>query len=474
MKRYVAALILSSALSTAPALAQEDPEGDIMKEIYAQIVQSIDLRRKGVEDTSNKYFFVLTQPGIFIDPALLGPDGQENAALKRTFSEIIDRVMLPSWVYGPKDETYHEYYELILETYDYAPLPLPDSKKEELRLAQQFLYESDGTTQTRAHQTYLDLQQKYLEAFAAGQAWLLKNPGAAQLPLWVTTPIRNAQHHWIVAGRKAEVESAIETTIRYSPNGFFDAARTLYWNTEPGASLHNYYPSVATWLDTKQQWPTISVSWSKSSSHTHDHHTSTNGSGGLSLGGFFSVRSGANYDRVRNVEQNSATKIDVKFEYLRVDFRRPWLTRRVFSDSRWRFACGTEPAIRKELVSSGPGAETPTSIEYPDGMMPLLPTGFLIVRNAEISGDFSENFSDYYKRVISASSGGGFGPFKIRGSYSDTVQETKVEAETAGNGFKVGHPQIIGFFTEVLPKSPTPLEGLFPPCDEPAEAEVQQ
>ena len=43
----------------------------------------------------------------------------------------------------------------------------------------------------------------------------------------------------------------------------------------------------------------------------------------------------------------------------------------------------------------------------------------------------------------------------------------------AANGFKVGHPQIIGFFTEVLPRSPTPAEGLFTPCEE-TDAEPEQ
>lgn len=472
MKRYISALLMSSALSTAPALAQEDPNGDILKLIYSKIVQSIDLRRKGVEDTSNKYFFVLTQPGIFIDPALILPDGQENGPLKRAFSEVVDRVMLPSWVYGPKDETYHEYYSLILQTVDYAPLPLSESKKKQYEDAGILLRQPDGTP-TNTYRTYLEFEQKYEDAYAEGQAWFLQHPGASILPITVSTPIKNAQNEWRIFGNKASVEDALETRIRYDPDGLFASARTLYDRVTPDASLHTYYPSVGTWLDKAQQWPTISVSWSKSDAYTHNHHTSSSGSGGFNLGGFFSFGAGANYDRVHNVEQNKATKIDVSFEYMRVDFRRPWLTRRVFSDSRWRFACGTEPAIRKDLVSSGPGAETANSIDYPSGMMPLIPTGFLIVRNAEVKGDFSEDFKDYYRRVIQASGSGGWGPFKVRGSYSDTVEQTKVEAETAANGFKVGHPQIIGFFTEVLPKSPTPLEGLFPPCEEPAAGEAQ-
>ena len=472
MRRFVSALLVSSALSSAPALAQQDKGREIIELIYTKLVDSIDLRRKGVEDTRNKYFFVLSHPGLFIDPALLTSTGDENIDLKRTFSEVIDRVMEPSWVYVPKDETYHEYVNLILRTYEHKALPLSADQQKQLADALILLQNSDGTP-TKIYQTYLDYEEKYTDAYSQGIEWLLKNPGASEMPLTVSTPIKNADQQWRIFGKKGEVEVALETGRRYSPDGVFADAKTLYDRVSKEASLHRYYPSIKTWLDTKQQWPTISVSWSKTDSFTKNRHTSMSGSGGFSLGGFFSFGSSAGSDRVRNVEQNEATKVDVTFEYMRVDFRRPWLTRRIFSDSRWRFACGTEPSIRKLHVSSGPGVETETSVEVPTGMMPLIPTGFLIVRNAQVTGDFSEDFREYYKRVITASGSSGWGPFKVRGSYSDTVETNKVEAETFANGFRVGHPQIIGFFTEVLPQSPTPLPDLFPPCEEPAAAEVE-
>ena len=202
----------------------------------------------------------------------------------------------------------------------------------------------------------------------------------------------------------------------------------------------------------------------KTDSHTYDHQTSSSGSAAFSLGGFFSFGGGANTSHVSNIAQNDATKIDVKFDYLRVDFRRPWLTRTPFSDRRWRFACGTDPEIKKLIVSSGPQPNSGGAVTYPHGMMPLIPTGFLIVRNATVTGNFEHNFKSYYKETISGSTSGGFGPFSIRGSYNSSTQKTDVDADTSSNGFTVGNPQIIGFFVEVLPDSPDPLPGLFDPC----------
>jgi hypothetical protein len=475
MKTQFAA-IACLALSISDARAQSDPNNDLLRLIYTKIVEQVDLRRSTLDDTKNQYMFIVTQPGIFIDPKLLAADGKEDSNLKRIFSEVVDRVMLRSWVYGPKDETYHEYYKLILDTYDFKPLALPPDKKKELADADAMLYLDELDTNgirkpTSDYRAYLALQDKYLDALGAAQTWLNTHPGAASYPLKEASAIKNAMDAWQIAGKKNNVEDALETTRRYDPKGYWSEARTQYERTGGDLSLHNYYPSIATWLDKANTWPSISVGWSKGESHTYNHQTSASGGGSFSLGGFFSVGGGGNYSRVHNIDQNEATNIAVKFEYMRVDFRRPWLTRRPFSDRRWRFACGTEPDVKKWIVSSGPKPDVGGSVQYPDGMMPMIPTGFLLVRNATVTGNFSKSFKEYYKQVISKSSSGGWGPFSVRGSFNDTTEKTDVEATTADNGFTVGNPQIIGFFTEVLPSSPDPMPGLFEPCTEQAAAD---
>lgn len=470
MKTQIA-IVLCLASSISDAKAQSDPNNDLLKLIYTKIVEQIDLRRSTLDDTKNKYFFVVTQPGIFIDPKLLTADGDEDIGQKRIFSEIVDRVMLRSWVYGPKDETYHDFYKLMLETYDYKPLELPEEKKKDLAKANAYLYseevDADGIRKpTSNYQAYLKLQEKYLNALGKAQEWLNVHPGAAKYPPGEAARIKNAMDAWQIAGNKNKVEDALETTRRYDPKGYWSDARIRYESTGDNLSLHEYYPSVATWLDKTNVWPSISVGWSKGEAHNYNHQVSASGGGSFSAGGFFSVAGSGNYSRVKSIEQNEATKIDVKFEYLRVDFRRPWLTRRPFSDRRWRFACGTEPEIKKWIVSSGPKPDVAGVVQYPDGEVPMIPTGFLIVRNATVTGNFSKSFKEYYKEVISKSSSGGWGPFSVRGSYNESTEKTDVDSTTAENGFTVGNPQIIGFFTEVLPASPDPLPGLFEPCSE--------
>jgi hypothetical protein len=472
MNTRQALFVCLMSLSVSEAKAQSDPNNELLRLIYTKIVEQVDLRRSALDDTKYQYFFVLTQPGIFIDPKLLAADGKEDSSQKRIFSEIIDRVMLPSWVYGPKDETYHDYYKLILDTYDYKPLPLPADKKKELDEAEAFLFsnelDADGIRKPTAdYQAYLTLQDRYLTTVGEGETWLNTHPGAAKYPQDVATKIDTATSKWEIAGKKYKVEEKLETVRRYDPVGYWSEARRQFSRTGEGLSLHEYYPSIATWIDKSNVWPSISVGWSKGESHVYNHQTSASGGGSFSVGGFFSVGGSGNYNRIHNIEQNEATKIDIKFEYLRVDFRRPWLTRRPFSDRRWRFACGTEPEVKKWIVSSGPKSDVGGSVQYPNGIMPMVPTGFLLVRNATVTGNFSKSFKEYYKQVISKSSSGGWGPFSVRGSFNDTTEKTDVESSTADNGFTVGNPQIIGFFTEVLPSSPDPLPGLFEPCPEP-------
>ncbi|TBF65686.1 hypothetical protein [Rhizobium leguminosarum] len=465
-------LLLSASIfaSTAPIVeAQEDPNNKIMKEIYSKIVGAIDMRRSTLDNTNNKYFFVITQPGIFVDPKLIDDEGKENVELKRVFSEVVDRIMLPSWVYGPVDQTYNEYFATILRSYDYSPLALPDSKKEELKKAKSLLFtdelDDEGIPkETSSYAAYIALEDKYNTALGSAQEWLNTNPGKVKYPPKLETSIKNAMTKWEFAGKKQEIDDARETVERYDPAGYWSEVRTKFKKTDDSLPLHNYYPSIATWLDEKNKWPSLSVAWSKSETHNYNHQTSASGGGSFSVGGFFSVGGGANYSRINTIEQNEATKIDIKFEYLRVDFRRPWLSRIPFSDRRWRFACGTEPEVNKDIISSGPQPDAGGIVQYPNGKMPMIPTGFLIVRNATMTGNFSKSFKEYYKQVISASKSAGFGPFSVRGSYNDTTEKTDVDATVADNGFTVGNPQIIGFFTEVLPSSPNPLPDLFEAC----------
>lgn len=208
--------VAAVTMSVSSAAAQTDPNHDLLKLIYTKIVDAIDLRRTSLDDTGNKYFFVVTQPGIFIDPKLLKADGTEDDAVKRIFSENIDRVMLPSWVYSPTDNTYYEYYGLILGSYDFLPLPLPDNKKKDLADARTSLYtdqldEDSLPKPTQKYTTYLALQQKYLDALGKGRARLNTHPGSAQLPEEVDAPISNAMTAWVVAGNKNDIEDALET-----------------------------------------------------------------------------------------------------------------------------------------------------------------------------------------------------------------------------------------------------------------------
>ena len=260
-------LALSSILVTADsayALTNEE----LLKLIYTKIVASIDLRKSEFDTTSNKYFFVLTQPGIFIDPKLLTAEGKEDSGQKRVFSEIIDRVMQPSWVYIPEDQTYYEYYKLILNSYEYKPLPISDDLKKSLAEAHTLLYtgelDKDGAPKTTSkYSTYLALQQKYLNALGDSSTWLNTHPGAASLPLSVSTPIKNAMNAWVAAGNKTDIENALETITRYDVAGYWSDVRTRFDRTTEETSLHLYYPSVATWLDKTNVWPSLSVGWSE-------------------------------------------------------------------------------------------------------------------------------------------------------------------------------------------------------------------
>jgi hypothetical protein len=70
-------------------------------------------------------------------------------------------------------------------------------------------------------------------------------------------------------------------------------------------------------------------------------------------------------------------------------------------------------------------------------------------------GEMHDEKSELHKQ-ISAKGSGGYGPFKIGGSYSRDEQQKDVKYTFNQEGLKVEGMQIIGFRCHLLKKSPNP------------------
>jgi hypothetical protein len=114
------------------------------------------------------------------------------------------------------------------------------------------------------------------------------------------------------------------------------------------------------------------------------------------------------------------TSISISFDYCLVKIRRDWYLDTLINDRSWCI-----PAMRKgELTSSGPA-----------GNVPLLPIGFVAIRNLNIQASWTA------EDLAHAAHATGFGPFKV-------------EVDTQKS--QLTHPgmQIIGWLLQAMPDLP--------------------
>jgi hypothetical protein len=123
---------------------------------------------------------------------------------------------------------------------------------------------------------------------------------------------------------------------------------------------------------------------------------------------------------------SSETKLDsIQMEYLLVGLRRPWLTPMLFETSDW-YLSGQDAGF----CSSGSMTEN-------NGVLPLIPTGLLLGRNVNLSGQWSKTDAALINNAASAGTTVSLGPFML-----------------SAPGESNSSLQVIGWTSELVPFSP--------------------
>ena len=104
-----------------------DPNVDLMQKIYSKIVDSLAL------GTSSPYpnhsYLILLNPGVIIDPSL----DMTLAKNKRTFSETLDTIPYPGWVYNPSSDFVGDIYTRLISDARFANLQITQQEKDLLK-----------------------------------------------------------------------------------------------------------------------------------------------------------------------------------------------------------------------------------------------------------------------------------------------------------------------------------------------------
>jgi hypothetical protein len=138
----------------------------------------------------------------------------------------------------------------------------------------------------------------------------------------------------------------------------------------------------------------------------------------------------------------AANSLDISFDHCIVTLTWPWLPQAFFLTRNWYV-----PGYRQAAFSNGNGPGD-------TGMLPIVPSGFVVIRNLKIAAKWSTD------DVVAMQRSAAFGPFSLEGHKFDSGSGT----------LSCPGMQIIGWFCEALPVLPPASDPALAPADPPPAA----
>ena len=433
--------------SVLVAQAQDD-NAQIMEKLYTKIAQSVTVGTN--TPAAGKSILILANPGIAIDPNMNPSTSQDD---RKAISRVVDRVPAPSWIYQDTTFNISNLYGQVLQFHELALPKITDDQKQQLKAANQTLFKNGDPAKGDS-----DKFKAYKERRATYQDKVndLENnrkPNGS-VPAPYTQARQAALQDWQNSGFKNEIETALgarNSLTALDPNLWFQQLSDAFSAAQenPGTPDQfepvGFYPAYSSWANLKG-WATITLSADEIHNLQTSDHTSVGGSAGVNYG-LFSFSAGASHSTTDQHAHSNIKVSNIKMDLLRVSLDRSWLDGLVFRSRIWNWSSASP--LGSKLIADG---ATPPG----DVLMPYVPTAILISRNVEIAGQVSDTDSTYHSSHTSVSGSLGWGPFAIGGHYEEDHTKSTFDAIVTANGISIPGYQIIGWYCEVLPKSPYP------------------
>jgi hypothetical protein len=457
-KRALAVILSAAVLAPWVPAQSEDQNVQIMKKLFSKMAQVV-----GVGGGSSREVLILANPGILIDPELDWTVAEDRARL----AKVLDRVLLPSWVYQTNNLNTYDVYKTLLTTKEVPIYELTPKQKELLENAKKVVFsDSNKRVYSVQYEEYRTRRRAFAAATKVVEDYKRANP-LESVPADMLVALDEARENYTLLGNKNEMikqKTIIDTYEQFDPNVWWgslqqkldDNSDTINATQVP---TYSFYPEYRTWLDETRSWTKLSIS-EKDLEQTNTS-SATSIKAGFGAGwGLWSVGADYNNEQNRTYFKLDVTEYNLDMEMARVILERPWLDSQVFNSRAWKWLA-TSPYVEKLLSDGG----YKTNSENGNVVMPFLPTGLLLARKVKLSGNFSSDLSTTFSSKTSGGGSVGWGPIKFGGRRNSSMSSSYRKANAAGNELSFDDVQILGFFVEVLPKSPDPAPGLNFPSD---------
>jgi hypothetical protein len=464
---FVLPLLAWTAAAPSAAKAQSDND-QITEKLYTKIVQNAIVGTNA--DTTGSSIFILANPGIAIDPALNPATSQAD---RKAISRVLDRVPGPSWIYQEMPYKVSDIYINVLQHHQVAVITMTAKQKRDLKDANNILFKSGDPAKgdSKKLKAYKQARATYQDQVNAVEAHRAPD---GSVPPEYNQARQDALQAWGKKGYKDEIDSALakrDDLTSLDPDSWFQQLSAAYEAAEesPGTPDQfepvGLYPAYASW-STLKGWATITLSADeihnlqptseiRNLQPTNDVGKSqpgTNTNIGRSTGvksELWSYSTGASHTNADTQTHGNVNVSSITMDVLRVGIDRSWLDGLIFRSQIWRWS-PTAP-LGSKLISDGSRPPSTTDI-----LMPYMPTAILVSRNVKISGHVSDVDTKFHSSHMSTSGSLSWGPFAIGGRYEENENAHTFDSKVDGNGIAIPGYQIIGWYCEVLPKSPNP------------------
>ncbi len=428
---------------------------------------------QGGSNAPNTYLN-LNWPGLPIDTAdfanPFNPTTNTGSQLAtEKLSQLVDKIPLTEPMYNTNGNNVSMMYEQILNA-TVTPPPENPEQKAAYEKALNYL-QADGTdfddegnkitvkVDSPVYANYKRKKSAYNNAVAAMMANYFQfdmtkpqdqNKWSLLGPTYVST-VTTAWNDWTNAN-KTKVEDNLATLAQSSNNQVgqtFAKARQQFAAMErasvidPNASYYPAYAFPSNWCSTTASdgWTTVTIdSGSMRINEKSDFSAANAGakaSWGLwSAGGSFSSQSSH-----QSMDQET-NNLKVSFKFCRVDVNRPWLNFSLCRVGNW-----STTAYDKDKLSNG-------TKNQPSSPFPLMPTGFIAIKDLQISAQWGKKDQEAISKAISTKASFGWGPFAVSGGYQSSSSSKKFSSSFENNTIKTPGLQIIGWINTVVPACP--------------------
>jgi hypothetical protein len=413
---------------------------DMMRQIFTLLEQNIFFGDR----LSSGQFVALISPGQFVSTKL--KPGSLND--QHTIWKLCNSTMAASFVWTPTMSTISQLYSEILTDKAIPHNPLTAAEKQRLAVLRATVKKlSPDYEKFRAAWEDTDIALAQAVAREADESEILRLQRARSAAL----------RRWQVDGSKYDYEKASADAwdlVASDPEMMWKEFKDQYDQFTQDAPAGRY--SVTNLIPHPSAWD--SSGWTKQTLYTkdiyaHEFSRSTHFDAGMSAGwGLWSFGGSYSKDTEFKHADSKTTEIRIDFEYLVVTIDRPWLIQDVLDRRFWCWKKGVHDNL---LLSDGGNVLSDPPVA-PVGKMPLLPTHWFVVRNLTLTGNWTSEDETFYHEVVSASIGGGWGPFSAHGSYREETTEKTYTGKFTGASLKIDQPQIIAVAGTLLRHEPNP------------------